>query len=59
MTASDQIPETIRPANQGDGAKVQVHPGFGPALPEANWVPAPRYLMRRDLLLRLFGNSDR
>lgn len=24
-------------------------------LVEANWVPAPRYLMRRDLLLRLFG----
>ncbi|WP_424833865.1 class I SAM-dependent methyltransferase [Ruegeria sp.] len=27
------------------------HKHFGPALPDANWVPAPRYLMRRDVIL--------
>lgn len=31
------------------------HPHFGPAMPALNWVPAPRYLMRRDLLLRIFA----
>ena len=31
------------------------HPHFGPAMPGLNWVPAPRYLMRRDLLLRIFA----
>ena len=30
------------------------HPVYGPAMPALNWVPAPRYLMRRDLLLRIF-----
>jgi len=28
------------------------HPYYGPALPKANWVPAPRYLLRRDRVLR-------
>ncbi|MEW9920643.1 class I SAM-dependent methyltransferase [Marimonas sp. MJW-29] len=30
------------------------HRHFGPAMPTLNWVPAPRYLMRRDLLLQIF-----
>lgn len=55
MTASDQNPDEVLPSGPGGVDKVQYHPVFGPALPEANWVPAPRYLMRRDLLLRLFG----
>lgn len=29
-----------------------IHPHYGPALPLANWVPAPRYLLRRDRVLR-------
>ena len=28
------------------------HPAYGPALPTKNWVPAPRYLLRRDRVLR-------
>lgn len=32
---------------------VQHHPHYGPALPDLHWVPAPRYLMRRDVILRL------
>ncbi len=28
------------------------HPRFGPAMPELNWVPAPRYILRRDRVLR-------
>jgi SAM-dependent methyltransferase len=36
-----------------DTARVQCHRHFGPAMPALDWVPAPRYLMRRDLLLRL------
>lgn len=31
---------------------VTSHPHYGPALPNENWVPAPRYLMRRDVILR-------
>ena len=30
------------------------HPVYGPALPEQNWVPAPRYLLRRDRIMRHF-----
>ncbi len=33
--------------------RVVLHPTYGPALPELNWVPAPRYLMRRHRVLRL------
>lgn len=29
---------------------------LGPAAPELGWVPAPRYLMRRDRVLRFFGD---
>jgi SAM-dependent methyltransferase len=36
-------------------APVEWHSSFGPALPSMNWVPAPRYLMRRDILLGLFA----
>lgn len=28
------------------------HPQFGPAMPELNWIPAPRYVLRRDRVLR-------
>jgi SAM-dependent methyltransferase len=28
------------------------HPRFGPAMPGLNWVPAPRYILRRDRILR-------
>ncbi len=33
--------------------RVVLHPTYGPALPELNWVPAPSYLMRRHRVLRL------
>ena len=33
-------------------AAATYHPHYGPALPEANWVPAPRYLLRRDRVFR-------
>lgn len=28
-----------------------IHRHYGPSLPEEGWVPAPRYLMRRDLVM--------
>lgn len=28
------------------------HPVYGPSLPEAGWVPAPRYLLRRHIILK-------
>jgi SAM-dependent methyltransferase len=31
---------------------VVFHPTYGPALPSLNWVPAPRYVLRRDRILR-------
>lgn len=31
--------------------RVIQHPDYGPACPDAKWVPAPRYLMRRDVIL--------
>ena len=58
MISRDQTSDTILPASRDDDARVQYHPAFGPALPQANWVPAPRYLMRRDLLLRLLAERD-
>jgi SAM-dependent methyltransferase len=27
------------------------HPQFGPAMPSLNWIPAPRYVLRRDRIL--------
>ena len=32
------------------------HASYGAALPERDWVPAPRYLLRRDLLLSIFAD---
>ncbi|MBN8630003.1 MAG: class I SAM-dependent methyltransferase [Rhodobacterales bacterium] len=58
MTASKPSPQVIPTTVKRDADKVQIHPAFGPALPEANWVPAPRYLMRRDLVLKLFGTFE-
>ena len=34
-------------------AAPEIHPAFGPALPALDWVPPPRYLMRRDRILAL------
>jgi SAM-dependent methyltransferase len=31
---------------------VVLHPTYGPALPSLNWVPAPRFLLRRNRILR-------
>ena len=35
------------------------HPYYGPALPQAKWVPAPRYLMRRDVILSVARDLER
>jgi SAM-dependent methyltransferase len=35
------------------------HSHFGPALPQAKWVPAPRYLMRRDVILDIARHLTR
>lgn len=51
MTTTQQTAENL-PASSPD---VIQHRHFGPAMPSLNWVPAPRYLMRRDLLLRIFA----
>lgn len=40
-------------------AKVIHHPHYGPALPQAKWVPAPRYLMRRDIILDIARDLKR
>lgn len=37
--------------------EVVVHPVYGPALPGLNWVPAPRYVMRRHRILRLLRDA--
>ena len=48
--------ETRSQATPAHGqSRPEWHPRFGPALPAMNWVPAPRYLMRRDILLGLFA----
>jgi SAM-dependent methyltransferase len=36
-----------------NAGRVIHHPQFGPALPSLNWVPAPRYVLRRDRVLQL------
>ncbi len=33
-------------------ASIQLHPAYGPAMPSHDWVPAPRYLLRRDRVQR-------
>lgn len=35
------------------GGPVVQHPRFGPAMPSLNWIPAPRYVLRRDRVLSL------
>jgi SAM-dependent methyltransferase len=40
---------------------MEIHPVYGPCLPEKGWVPAPRYLLRRQLILEQLKkntNSD-
>jgi len=32
------------------------HPRFGPAMPALDWIPAPRYVLRRDRVLHLLKN---
>ena len=34
---------------------MEIHHCFGPSLPEDGWVPAPRYLLRRQLILKILG----
>jgi SAM-dependent methyltransferase len=46
----------LEPSPLAAPAAIEWHPSFGPALPGMNWVPAPRYLMRRDILLRLLAD---
>ncbi|MEM7522414.1 MAG: methyltransferase domain-containing protein [Pseudomonadota bacterium] len=36
---------------------VVLHPIYGAALPALNWIPAPRYLMRRSMVLRLMRDA--
>lgn len=52
MTATEHTAENMPLTT----SEVVQHPHFGPAMPALNWVPAPRYLMRRDLLLRIFAD---
>lgn len=37
---------------------VEHHPHYGPAIPAQSWVPAPRYLMRRDVILGIARSLD-
>ena len=39
------------------GGPVVQHPQYGPALPSLDWIPAPRYVLRRDRVLRLLEDS--
>ena len=34
---------------------MEIHPVYGISFPERGWVPAPRYLLRRDRVLRLLA----
>ena len=45
----------------GSGAQpiMLIHPVYGAAVPEKGWVPAPRYLLRRRLVLKLLANQPR
>ncbi len=38
-------------------ADAEVHPHYGPALPRHNWVPAPRYLLRRARVMQHLANT--
>jgi len=35
------------------GGRVVQHPQYGPAMPSLNWIPAPRYVLRRDRIMKL------
>lgn len=48
-TLPSNVSETLTVTAQGP----EFHPIFGIALPQFGWVPAPRYLLRRDRILRL------
>jgi SAM-dependent methyltransferase len=37
---------------------MEFHQTFGLSLPEKNWVPAPRYLLRRHRILKLLENKE-
>jgi SAM-dependent methyltransferase len=39
--------------SQTQAGTVIQHPYFGPAMPALNWIPAPRYVLRRDRVLDL------
>jgi len=34
---------------------MELHPAYGLSLPEKNWVPAPRYLLRRSRILKMLS----
>ena len=51
--------EERTPSRSDSDAAVVCHPAFGPALPDLGWVPGPRYLLRRDVLLGLFDRIPR
>lgn len=42
-----------------DQVEVLHHKHYGPALPDLQWVPAPRYIMRRDVILSIVDNLNR
>lgn len=37
---------------------MELHPLFGPSLPEKGWVPAPSFLLRRDRILRQMASWE-
>jgi len=38
---------------------MKLHSVYGPSLPESGWVPAPRYLLRRQLVLNCLKNENK
>lgn len=42
--------------HNADTSMVVNHPAFGPALPDAGWVPAPRYLLRRARIMSMVSD---
>ena len=37
---------------------MELHPLFGPSLPEKGWVPAPSFLLRRDRILKSMASRE-
>jgi len=37
----------------------EIHPHYGPVIPEKNWVPAPSFVLRRDRILKLLDPLPR